>query len=112
MSNSLSSSSIRDFKANKAKHSEQLLELTSTKFDLGNKNHINALNEYINSFECTANQHYLFQSLCAGFKDWKLIWLLGYFVPTSITLYYFTANVAGYFLDRFSLDRFHNQLAK
>lgn len=107
---------ISEFEANKVKESEQLRTLITNKFNLHDKNHMSALKEYINKFECTANQHYLFQSLCVGFQDWRLI--VGaalaavFVVPYSLTFYYMLLNASGWLLERFSLDRFHNQLAE
>lgn len=108
---------VSQFRANKTKHSKKLRILTSTPFDLDNEDHINALKSYIDNFECTVNQMYLVQSLTTGFYDWKGIWLLGWVLPLpsfiqSLVVYFFYVNVAGCFIDRFSMDRFCNQLSE
>lgn len=111
----VSAKDISDFEASQAKKLEELRVLTSKPFDPGNPEHTGTLKRYIDNFEFKANQMYLYQSLSAGFTDWKGVWLIGLFLPLPEFVKYFITqffyvNLLGFALAKFSFTDFNNQL--
>ncbi|MCL9684312.1 hypothetical protein [Legionella maioricensis] len=113
----LNASKMSEIATERAKRTEKLRVLTSTPFDLDNKEHTGALKNYIDSFELTVNQMYLFQAMSAGLTTWGGSWIVGFFLPIpDFANYFLTAvlyfGVAGYILERFSMTDFFEQLAE
>jgi hypothetical protein len=113
----LDASKISEIATERAKRTEKLRVLTSTPFSLDNKEHTRALKNYLDSFELTVNQMYLFQAMSAGLATWGGSWIVGFFLPIpDFANYFLTAvlyfGVAGYILERFSMTDFFEQLAE
>lgn len=97
--------------------SQKLTKLTSDKFDLNNKEHNSALKIYVDNFELSVNQMYLFQSLSSGLTAWSGTWILGFILPIpefakhllTAALYF---GAAGYILERFNMTDFYEQLTE
>ena len=95
--------------------SEKIAKLTSIKFDLNNEEHTAALKNYVDNFELSVNQMYLFQSLSSGLTAWSGSWIVGFILPIpEFARYFLTAalyfGTAGYVLERFSMTDFYEQL--
>lgn len=113
----LSANKMSEIATERAKRSEQLRVLTSSPFDLDNKEHTRAIKKYIDNFELTANQMYLFQGMSSGLTTWGGSWIVGLFLPIpDFANYFLTAvlyfGVAGYILERFSMTDFYEQLTE
>ncbi|BCA95626.1 hypothetical protein TUM19329_19870 [Legionella antarctica] len=113
----INSIKMSEIATERAKRTEQLRSLTSSPFDLDNKEHTRALKNYIDNFELTANQMYLFQAMSSGLTTWGGAWVAGFFLPIpAFANYFLTAvlyfGVAGYILERFSMTDFFEQLAE
>ncbi len=94
---------------------ESLDKLTLTPFDLANSDQQLALKKYIDAFELSANQLYLYQAMGTGIKTWIGSWAVGRLLPIpDFVNYFLTAvlyfGVAGYMLERFSMTDFYEQL--
>jgi hypothetical protein len=92
-----------------------LRTLTSKPFNLNDDQQLSTLKEYINKFECSANQMYLFQAMSTGLTTWGGSWLVGFLLPIPEFANYFLSmflycGAAGYILQNFSVADFHNQL--
>lgn len=113
----LNASKMSDIATERAKRSEKLRVLTSAPFNIENKEQTKALKNYIDNFELSANQMYLFQAMSSGLTTWGGSWLVGFFLPIpDFANYFLTAvlyfGVAGYILERFSMTDFFEQLAE
>ncbi|RUR19632.1 hypothetical protein ELY21_03275 [Legionella sp. km535] len=99
----------------RAKRNDELRSLVSSPFDSGNLEQLNALKKYINDFEYSVNQMYVYQALSNGLKAWGGSFIVARFLPIpdfinpilSACLYF---GVAGFILERFSISDFYNQL--
>lgn len=99
----------------KKERAELLKVLISKPFNLHDEEQQMALKRYIDHFEFTVHQMYLFQGMSTGLTAWGGSWLLGFFLPIpafanyilSIFLY---CGAAGYILEHFSMQEFHAQL--
>lgn len=54
----------------RAKRKEALRVLTSSSFNLDNKEHTQALEKYIKQFELSVNQMYLYQTMSTALTAW------------------------------------------
>lgn len=101
----------------KAKRTREnaLKTLTSKPFSLNDDQQLSTLKEYINKFEFSAHQMYLFQAMSTGLTTWGGSWLVGLLLPIPEFANYFLSmflycGAAGYILQQFSVDDFHTQL--
>lgn len=113
----LSVSGMAAVKSDRVKRSEALRVLTSIPFDTNNAEQLAALKIYNNKFEYSVNQMYLFQALNQGLMIGGGGWLLGYVLPIPDFAKYFLsmflyAGVAGFILERFSMNDFYNDLCE
>lgn len=99
----------------KKDRAEVLKTLTSRPFNLKDEEQQAALKKCINDFEYNANLMYLFQGMSTGLTAWGGSWIAGFLLPIPEFANYFLSmflycGVAGYILQNFSMDDFHNQL--
>ncbi len=100
---------------NKRERADALKILTSKPFNPNDDEQQASLRKYINNFEYNANLMYLFQGMSTGLTAWGGSWLVGFLLPVPEFANYFLSmflycGAAGYILQNFSLDDFHNQL--
>lgn len=113
----LSAIKMSEFERDRAIRLEKLRVLTSTHFDLNNRDHVKALKKYVDDFEFSANQMYLFQSMRSGLIAWGVSCLVGLILPIpNFVSYLFTTffyfGVGGFILERFSMTDFYEQLTE
>lgn len=95
-----------------SKEKESLELLTSKPFDLKNKEQLAALNQYINHFEDSANQMYLYQS---KMTEWENFWMI---VATlslsefadSLLPFFLYCGITDTILEKFNVTDFYEQL--
>lgn len=100
---------------NKRERAEALTLLTSKNFNPKDEEQLASIRKYINNFEYNANLIYLYQGMSTGLTAWGGAWLLGLLLPVPEFAKYFLSmflycGAAGYILQNFSLEDFHNQL--
>lgn len=101
----------------KKERAEALKTLTSKPFDLKDEHQQAVLKHYINNFEYSVNQMYLFQGMSSALTTWGGSWLLGRLLPIPEFANYFLnlflyCGVAGYILQNFRVTHFHDQLSE
>ncbi|HAT7072250.1 TPA: hypothetical protein JAN90_05605 [Legionella pneumophila] len=99
----------------RAKRKEALRVLTSSLFNLDNKEHTQALEKYIKQFELSVNQMYLYQTMSTALTAWGGSWIVGRFLPIPEFANHLLAaclylGVSGYILESFSMTDFYEQL--
>ncbi|EHL28984.1 hypothetical protein [Legionella drancourtii] len=92
-----------------------LKNLIAQPFDVNNLEQLAKIKKYLNDFEFSANQMYLFQGMSTGIKAWGGSWLMGRILPIpDFASYFLTAflyfGAAGYILQKFNTNDFHDQL--
>lgn len=113
--NTLTVEGMTAVEKNKRERAETLKILTSKPFNPNDDEQQATLKKYINNFEYNANLMYLFQGMSTGLTAWGGSWLVGFLLPIPEFANYFLSmflycGAAGYILQNFSLDDFHNQL--
>ena len=113
----LSNSKMMEIEQQRAKRKEELRVLTATPFDVTKKKQIKDLKKYLDKFELSVNQMYLYQSLSSGLTAWFGARAIGLFLPIpDFITYFLTASlyfgVAGYVLETFSMTDFYEQLTE
>jgi len=103
------------FEIKRNKRAETLQNLLSIPFDIHNKDLITALNSYMNDFEYSTNQMYVYQALNESLKLCGSVWVAGTILPLpefakSFLTTFLYLGVAGRILENFSLTDFHEQL--
>ncbi|AMP89872.1 hypothetical protein [Legionella pneumophila] len=99
----------------RAKRKETLRVLTSSPFNLDNKEHTQALETYIKQFELSVNQMYLYQAMSTALTAWGGSWIVGMFLPIPEFANHLLAaclylGATGYILESFSMTDFYEQL--
>ncbi|CZH98589.1 Uncharacterised protein [Legionella pneumophila] len=99
----------------RAKRKEALRVLTSSPFNLDNKEHTQTLEKCIKLFELSVNQMYLYQAMSTALTAWGGAWIVGMFLPIPEFANHLLAaclylGVSGYILESFSMTDFYKQL--
>ncbi|HAU1181590.1 TPA: hypothetical protein JBI17_02330 [Legionella pneumophila] len=99
----------------RANRKEALRVLTSSPFNLDNKEHTQALEKYIKQFELSVNQMYLYQAMSTALTAWGGSWIVGMFLPIPEFANHLLAaclylGATGYILESFSMTDFYEQL--
>ncbi|KGP64391.1 hypothetical protein EP47_11490 [Legionella norrlandica] len=101
----------------RVKRKEALRVLTSSPFNLNNKEHMQTLEKYIKQFELSVNQMYLYQSMSTALTAWGGSWIVGMLLPIPEFANHLLAaclylGATGYILQSFSMTDFHEQLTE
>lgn len=106
---------IEQIRKKKEKYQADLEKFLATKFDPFDIEQLKKLKKYIDEFEFTVHQMYLFQGMSVGVKIWLGSWVVGalfpiptfvsYLLPTFLCL-----GVLGYLLQEFKTTDFYEQL--
>lgn len=99
----------------KSERLEKLNKLLSEPFDQTNPKHMDALKHYVDDFEFSTNQMYLFQGIGKGLYPAACTWFTGFFLPVPDFVTYFSTaffylGVIGHTLQNFRVNDFHAQL--
>lgn len=99
----------------KEQRAHALKNLTAQAFDASNAEQLATIKKYLNAFEFSANQMYLFQGMSTGIKAWGSSWIIGRILPIpDFANYFLTAflyfGAAGYILQKFNANDFHDEV--
>ncbi len=102
-------------KKQREQRKETLSAFISVPFELNDNNQQIILKKYIDAFELSINQMYLYQALGKGMSAWAGSWIIGRILPIpDFVNYFLTAflyfGVTAYMLERFSMTDFYEQL--
>jgi hypothetical protein len=111
----LSASGMEEVKKQKAERERDIRELTANAFVSTNIEQRKKLKQYVDAFELSANQLYLFQAMGTGLQTWAGSWIVARLLPipeflNNLLTSFLYLGVAGYILQNFSIKDFYEQL--
>lgn len=106
---------MMEIAAAKEKRASTLKNLTAQPFDVSNVEQLASIKKYLNAFEFSANQMYLFQGMSTGIKTWGSSWIIGCIIPIPDFANFFLTGflylgAAGYILQKFNINDFHDEV--
>lgn len=113
----INANGMSEVEKDRLKRKEALNTLTSKPFDPADEGQIKALKRYMNEFELCKHQMYLYQGMGEGLKAWGASWIVGLILPIpAFATYLLTSclylGIAGYVLERFSINDFYDHLSE